>query len=131
MYFATKVDDGTDYNYDIVYSELKNGKYQKPQKLPEAVNTSRYEADVFVAPDESYLIFCSTRRTGVGRGDLYISFKDKNGNWDPAVNMGAPVNTPNYEFCPFVSADGKYLFYTSNRDIYWVSTEILEKYREK
>ena len=131
MYFATKVDDGTDYNYDIVYSKLKNGKYQKPKTLPEAINTKRYEADVFVAPDESYVIFCSTRRTGLGRGDLYISFKDKNGKWAPAVNMGAPVNTPDYEFCPFVSADGKYLFYTSKKDIYWVSTEILEKYREK
>ena len=83
----------------------------------------------FIAPDESYMIYCSIRKDGLGKGDLYISFKDNKGDWSEAVNMGNSINTENHELCPFVSADGKYLFYTSNGDIYWVSTKILNGYK--
>jgi len=43
------------------------------------------------------------------------------------MNLGEEVNGPGVEFCASVSPDGKYIFYTKNRDIYWVSTEILHK----
>lgn len=117
-------------DYDIYYAKFVDGKFQQPVSLGNAINTTSYEADVFVAPDESYVIFCSTRDAGYGRGDLYISFKRPNGTWTDAVNMGDTINTKNYEYCPFVSKDGKYLFYTSNQDIYWVSTRILDTLRK-
>jgi topoisomerase IA-like protein len=44
--------------------------------------------------------------------------------------MGKEINTENYEYCPFVTKDGKYLFYTSNQDIYWVSIEIINKIKK-
>lgn len=132
MYFASN--DGTkednEHDFDIYTSERINRKYRPKQKLGTAINSNAYEADVFIAPDESYIIFCANRRdVGLGRGDLYISFKDDNGNWTPSKNMGAPINSDKHELCPFVTADGKYLFYTSNKDIYWVSTKILSAYR--
>ncbi len=132
LYFASKdkTKDAPRYAFDIYRSEYKNGEFLKPEILPESINTNRYEADVFISPDESYMIFCSIRKNGNGRGDLYISFKDENGNWTEAINMGKSINTEKHELCPFVSADGKYLFYTSNQDIYWVSTNILESYRK-
>lgn len=132
LYFASKdkAKDAPRYAFDIYRSAYKNGQFLKPEKLPESINTNRYEADVFIAPDESYMIFCSIRRNGLGKGDLYISFKDKKGNWSNAVNMGKSINTEHHELCPFVSPDGKYLFYTSNKDIYWVSTKILDNYRK-
>lgn len=131
LYFASKdkSKDAPRYAYDIYQAKLHNGKYAAPQKLPEEINTDRYEADVFVAPDESYLIFCSIRKGGFGQGDLYISFRDDDGNWTPSVNMGNSINTENHELCPFVTRDGKYLFFTSNQDIYWVSAEVLKKYK--
>lgn len=133
MYFASniKAKEARQHNFDIYTSERINGEYQPKQKLGDAINSKAYEADVFIAPDESYMIFCAARRSvGLGRGDLYISFKDADGNWTPSKNMGAPINSENHELCPFVTADGKYLFYTSNQDIYWVSTEILETYKD-
>ena len=132
MYFSTNInaEENRQGNFDIYTSERINGQYQPKQKLGPAINTNAYEADVFVAPDESYMIFCATRRdVGLGRGDLYISFKDEKGNWTPSKNMGAPINSKNHELCPFVTADGQYLFYTSNQDIYWVSTEVLNAFR--
>ncbi|WKN43520.1 amidohydrolase family protein [Tunicatimonas pelagia] len=132
LYFASKdkTEDAPRYAFDIYLSEYENGQFLKPEILPESINTNRYEADVFIALDESYMIFCSIRKNGLGQGDLYISFKDVDGNWTEAVNMGESINSDKHELCPFVSADGKYLFYTSNQDIYWVSTKILENYRK-
>ncbi len=126
MYFSSNKDKSEEesYDFDIYKAEYKNGVFQRPQKLDEAINTSSYEADVFVAPDESYLIFCANRASGLGRGDLYISFKDLEGNWTKSINMGPSINSKGHELCPFVTKDGKYLFYTSNQDIYWVSTAI-------
>ena len=43
------------------------------------------------------------------------------------VNLGDKVNTPGNETIPHITPDGKYLFYTSNRDIYWVSIEFVDK----
>jgi len=123
--------DSTRTDHDIYYSTFVNNAFQQPILLGETVNTKGYEADVFVAPDESYLIFCSVRENGMGRGDLYISFKNAQGAWTEAINMGDEINTQHYEYCPFVTKDGKYLFYTSNQDIYWVSTDILKDLRNE
>ena len=63
----------------------------------------------------------------------YISFRDENGNWKTAKNMGEPINTKAREKAPIVSPDGKYLFFTSDRspqksrDIFWVDTKIIDK----
>jgi hypothetical protein len=131
MYFASNINTTEkEPNHDIYYSRFINGEFQKAIRLGDAINTDNYEADVFVAPDESYLIFCSTRPGGLGRGDLYISFKNTDGTWSMAVNMGEAVNTEHHELCPFVTADGKHLMYTSDQDIYWISTEIINQIRK-
>ncbi len=131
LYFASKdkSEEATRDAFDIYRAEVLGEGFAIPEKLPTEINTAQYEADVFVAPDESYLIFCSTRADGFGRGDLYISFRDTEGNWSLAQNMGNSINTGSHELCPFVTRDGKYLFYTSNQDIYWVSAKILDDYR--
>lgn len=130
MYFASNIrapEERKRSDQDIYYSAFINGEFQEAIPLGDSINTENYEADVFIAPDESYLIFCSTRPEGLGQGDLYISYKNNDGSWSKAVNMGELVNTEYHELCPFVTADGKYLMYTSNQDIYWISTEIFKQ----
>jgi Tol biopolymer transport system component len=68
--------------------------------------------------------------------DLYVSFKEQDGTWAKPINLGIAVNSNFSEFVPTISPDGKYLFFgrveedgTSN--VYWVSTEIIEKLRPK
>ncbi len=43
--------------------------------------------------------------------------------------MGPAINTDGHELCPFVSRDGKYLFFTRDGDIYWVSAAIIDRLR--
>lgn len=114
-------------NFDI-YVCMPDGEIEK---LNDAINTSAYEADVFVAPDKSYLIFSANRVGGYGQGDLYISLRDKKGLWKEAINMGPDINTAGHQLCPFVSRDGKYLFFTSEEDIYWVDAGILRNYQQE
>jgi len=129
MYFSSNKgkDDDKQYDFDIYKSEYKGGEFETPQRLSDSINSKRYEADVFISPDESYIIYSTARRGGIGRRDLNISFKDENDHWANSINMGEPINTKANELCPFVTKDGKYLFYTSNQDIYWVSAEVINE----
>lgn len=131
LYYASNhaASEKRKHDFDIYKLEYANGAFKKPIKISEAINSRFYEADAFVAPDESYLIFCSFRRSGLGKGDLYISFKDERNNWTEAQNMGPTINSETHQLCPFVTKDGKYFFYTSDQDIYWVSTDIFEDLR--
>ena len=132
MYFSSNVnapEERKGSDYDVYYSKFIDGEFQKAVSLGDSINTQAYEADVFVDPEETYIIFCAIRSDGFGSGDLYISFKNDDGTWTKSVNMGEPVNTKNHELCPFVTLDGKYLFYTSNQDIYWVDAKIIEDFR--
>jgi Tol biopolymer transport system component len=119
---------------DFFRSRLVDRQYAEPENLGGAINTEYDETDVFVAPDESYVIFTSVGRPGgFGSGDLYVSFRTKDGSWTRAVNMGEEINTESSEFCPMLSPDGRYFFFTSRRrgndDIYWVDAAIIERYR--
>ena len=129
MYFSSNKTSSEERqnDFDIYYSKNIDGKFQKAIKLGDSINTSNYEADVFVDPNETYIIFCARRPDGLGRGDLYISFKNSDGTWTKSINMGDKINTEKHELCPFVSMDGKYLFYTSDQDIYWVNSKIIDE----
>lgn len=120
---------------NIVYSIQKNGVYQKPIAFSENVNSEAYDYDPLIAPDESYLIFSSRREGGFGGPDLYICFKQEDGTWTKAKNMGETINSKTGDYAPSLSPDGKYFFFTSNvagvSDIYWVSSKVIEKLREK
>ena len=110
-----------------------DGRYGPPRRLGEAVNSPREAVHAHIAPDESRLLFDSYNRPGAqgGEGDLFICFKNPDGSWGEAMNLGAAVNTPATNFCPSISPDGKYIFYTTYRDIYWVSAKILDELKAK
>jgi len=133
LYFASNAHTSTEdkWDFDIYYAKSKKGEFQEPVRMGDSINSIDFECDAFVSPDESYMIFCSTRAGGQGEGDLYISFKNSANKWTKAMNMGEHINTKTHDFCPFVTQDGKYLFYTSNEDIYWVDATIIVDLREK
>lgn len=133
MYFSSnKGNKDTDTkSFDIYYSKYIRGSFQPSVRLSDSINTKYYEADVFIDPNEDYIIFCAQRPEGFGRGDLYISFKNKNGKWSQSLNMGNVINTKGHELCPYVTEDGRYLFYTSNENIYWVSTDIFNQLKNQ
>lgn len=122
----------------IFRSEAINGKYMEAELLPEIIN-QRNSLDwcPYISADESYLIFSSDRDGGYGSGDLYITFRNKRGQWSQPVNLGQKINTDKQERFPGVSPDGKYLFFTrwygppNYHDLYWISADIINDMRNK
>lgn len=169
-YFPSVTNDGTLYftrqekgsPIGFIYrSKFIDGKYATPEQLPETVNSGQAQYNAYVAPDESYIIVPTYgREDSYGGTDYYISFKDSTGHWTPSINMGDKVNSAaRAEYSPYVSPDGKYFFFMSDRelsqsrlpqkltvdiinrlykspqngnpDIYWISTDIFDGLREK
>lgn len=114
LYFTATYPDGVGKE-DIYMSVFFNDRYQKPIVLDTGVNSSLYEFNAFVSPDEQYILFTSYgRKDDTGGGDLYISTKDAGGKWKPAKNL-KELNSRQLDYCPFVSPDGSSLFFTSER----------------
>jgi len=125
------------------YSRLINGKYENPQKMSEKINTGKYIAHPFIAPDESYLMW-DAEKENENTPDIYISFRQKDGSWGTAINMGDKINTAAYEQRPRVTPDGKYLFFWRGEEKvredgsrhwvgnpHWVDAQFIENLRPK
>jgi Tol biopolymer transport system component len=50
----------------------------------------------------------------MGAGDLYLA-EQKDGVWSAPRHLPAGINSPWLEFCPSLSPDGRYLYFTSAR----------------
>jgi hypothetical protein len=134
LYFFSNREGGFG-GQDIYRSPSINGKHSTVENLGAPINTEHDELDPVIAPDESYLIFCSQTLDGYGGFDLYITFTKSAGAWTEPVNMGEGINTPAYDWFPYVSTDGKYFFFNSTRsgswDIYWVDAGVIEDLKPK
>jgi hypothetical protein len=136
---------------DIFRSTPVGSGFSEPENIGAPVNSEYQEYDPFISPDGSYLIFASNDRPGgLGDGDFYVAFQLNDGSWSDPVNMGESINSAANENRPFVTLDGRYFFFTSNRiaedpeldqldpgdrpgngsrDIYWVDARIIEQLR--
>jgi pimeloyl-ACP methyl ester carboxylesterase len=126
--------------FGIYRSKLINGAYSTPKHVFTAVDSIDTEGDMFVAPDESYMIISCwdhPGNIGSGQGDLYITFQKDDGTWTEEINMGELINTRYGENCPQVSPDGKYFFFNrynpdaKEGNIYWVDAKIIEGLKPK
>jgi Tol biopolymer transport system component len=114
LYFTRDNGDAKD---DIFFSRFTEGKFERPLSLPDAINSKGYDFNAFIDPDENFIIFSSYKRPDdLGGGDLYYSLK-RNGNWLPAVHFGNELNSSSLDYSPFVSADKRYFFFTSKRQL--------------
>jgi hypothetical protein len=105
---------------DIYCSRLVNGQYTEPVNLGPAINTKDGESQVFIAPDESFILFW---RAPGQIPSAYVSFKGSDGQWLPAVKFDLPWAGAGL----IVSPDGKYLFAGGQ----WKSMRFLEELRRR
>ena len=102
-------------NFDgnIYVSKLVEGSWTKMKKLNRNINTKYYESHASVSADGQRLYFTSNRTGGFGELDIYVSERGTDDNWGRAVNLGQTVNTPFNENTPFITADGSWLYFSS------------------
>ena len=94
----------------------------------------------FVAPDESYLLTAwMNGPEGRGGWDIYVSFRDKKGNWGPSINLGDEVNSSAEEDFPMVAPRGRDLYFfrfqkdgdKESGDIFRIDARILDALKHK
>jgi hypothetical protein len=116
-------------------SRLTDGNYSKPENLGDSINSTAEEVAPFISPDESYILFAKESRNDRSlKSGLYVAYRNSSGTWTKPVYLGDEINQGGAS-SPYISPDGKYLFFNSGRngnyDIYWVSSKIIEELRPK
>jgi hypothetical protein len=135
LYFSS--DRGGPGAVHIYRSRLVDGKYSEPEKLGPEINSEFNDAQPYISSDGKLLLFASTGNGGppyrhrpgelitggkpYPRGDLYISV-NHDGKWTPARHLEHGINSFAEEEFPFLSPDGKYLFFSSERSPFTVPT---------
>ena len=132
LYFHSMRDDG--YGITDIYVTTKANKddeWETPVNLGSTINSSDWDWAPEVQTDGLSLIFGSDRPGGFGDYDIYVSTRPTKDNpWGEPFNLGSAVNTSDQEARPSISADGRVLYFYSNRsrgiggyDLWQVSIE--------
>lgn len=101
IYFTRRMESN-----DIYVSYWTAGGYSKAVSLKGGINTSSSDSNPYIAPNDAFLIFVSSREGGYGNADLYVSFR-KNREWSRPINLGSKINTEVSEFCPTIDLKNK------------------------
>ncbi|MEA3317976.1 MAG: hypothetical protein U9R54_08465, partial [Bacteroidota bacterium] len=111
MLFLFKDDQ---YNGDIYVSNFDGEKWNKATKLGKNINSKAWETHASISADKNTLYFTSNRRGGYGGLDIYKSEYDfAKKEWSEPTNLGAEINTPYNEETPYISNDGKTIYFSS------------------
>ncbi|HVA97395.1 MAG TPA: OmpA family protein [Bacteroidia bacterium] len=98
----------------IWVSNLNNGIWGKPEKLDKNINSKdSYNPSAYFSADEKTLFVVSERKGGYGGKDIYQSTLQTDGSYGPLQNLGPEINTTLDEESPFITADGKTLYFSS------------------
>ncbi|MCF0068848.1 OmpA family protein [Dyadobacter sp. CY261] len=98
-----------------LYLSHKEGKdWSQPVNLGQEVNSREWESQPSLSADGHTLYFASDRKGGVGKRDIWVSYLNDKKQWTAPRNLGPAINTSDEENAPFIHANGRTLFYSSN-----------------
>lgn len=115
LYFARCDSPDSKGSCDIFVADRKeDGSWGNVRNLGDNINTVFWDSHPSLSHTGDTLFFSSDRKGGFGMTDIYYSTKDKNGNWQPAKNMGPIINTRGQEVSPFFHHKFNVLYFSSN-----------------
>lgn len=103
---------------DMYYAIRRGDSWSMPMNLGEPANSRYWESNPVLSASGDKLYFTSQRPGGLGEIDIWCV--DVEINFDGTLTtsnakpLGAPVNTPQSEFAPFIHADNTSLYFASN-----------------
>ncbi len=99
----------------VITRKDTKGKWYSPVSISKNINSKFNEGTCTISADGRKLIFTScTGRKGYGSCDLFESTRVGN-DWSEPVNLGPNVNSNDWESQPSLSADGRTLYFVSDR----------------
>lgn len=116
LIFTRRVSNDPNADEDLVVSYRNNkGRWTSPVSISKNINTRLNEGTCTISADGRKLIFTScSGRDGIGSCDLYETQKIGN-DWTVPKNLGSNVNSVAWESQPSLSADGRTLYFVSDR----------------
>jgi ankyrin repeat protein/L-ascorbate metabolism protein UlaG (beta-lactamase superfamily) len=133
--YLTCDDSGRFYTTESVWGDqpkhylasmtFSQGRFSRPERLAIQPHFEN-QTHPCIAPDGSYILF----DINVENGSLFVSFKDKDGHWGEGIDLTKHGFKPDSRGA-YISPDGKYLFFSVDGDIWWVSSKVIEALRPK
>lgn len=116
IFFTRRLGNAFHHDEDIYMAEKdENGQWQSPVPISPNINSQFNEGTCTISADGRMLIFTTCEgRKGFGSCDLYLSVKDGD-EWSVPVNLGPQINSRYWESQPSLSADGRTLYFVSDR----------------
>ncbi len=116
IYFTREGEDRKSMTYR---ARRVDGVYTEPELLPAQVNLGANRFNVFVAPDESFVIVPAIGGPeSLGGADYYVVYRNDDDTWQEPVNLGPTINnTAGKEWSASLSPDGKFFFFMSARTV--------------
>ncbi len=102
---------------DLYESLWWQGHWSEPVNLGPAVNSRHWDSQPTLSADGRLLIFSSKRPEGKGGADLWYSTYSQDGQWSVAQLLPGKIQSPGDDETPFLHADGKTLYFSSNGHI--------------
>lgn len=100
---------------DFFVAKKDSSGWERAVPIGTPVNTGHNEGAQCISADGRLLFFTACNRPdGLGSCDIYLAVRI-DGQWSVPVNLGSPVNTGAWESQPSISADGRFLYFASNR----------------
>ena len=104
-----------DSDENLYVASVKGNVWTEPVSISEKINTKENEGTASISADGRTLVFTSCGgRKGFGSCDLFISYKQGD-NWISPQNLGSNINSGEWESQPSLSADGRTLYFVSDR----------------
>lgn len=100
---------------DLYIAEYSGGMWRNVKNLGPNVNSPAWDSQPTISSDGLTIVFASERMGGQGGTDLWMTTRPYGGEWRPAVNLGAMVNTVGDELAPAMAADNKTLYFSSDQ----------------
>ncbi len=101
---------------EIFLAKKQGSGWAEPALLPfiKAEDSISFRHPAF-SPDGQTLFFCSNMPGGYGASDIWMAhFDSKANSWGQPINLGATINTSGKEGYPYISDDGKFLYFSSD-----------------
>lgn len=105
--------------YMTKMSEEYPGTWETPINLGDVINGDNFDAYPHLAADTKTLYFTKHEASnGYGNADIYMTRRldDSWQKWSEPVNLGLPINTEGEDISPWLSLDGKTLYYVSSKE---------------
>lgn len=116
IYFTRLDRSGYMLEENIYVSHDSAGHWSTAQMVDAPISLYSYnDGATCISPSGKYLFFTSCERPGgLGNCDIWFASKNETGFEKPR-NLGGKINTPGKDIQPSISADGRTLYFASNR----------------